>query len=169
MWCAISSWAATIGVPTANLPLLAGPMALRGVYAVLTRLADGRELTGVANIGWRPTVGTPRPVLEVHLFDFDGDLYGQRITVVPCARLRGELTFDGLEALKRQIHRDQARARDYFRGVALADGALGSRGRHGRLGLATLSGIGAAGGDADDFRIPGGPSRRQRRRLTPRL
>ncbi|GAA5172414.1 MULTISPECIES: bifunctional riboflavin kinase/FAD synthetase [Halomonadaceae] len=109
----------TIGVPTANLPLLPGPMALRGVYAVLTRLADGREFTGVANIGWRPTVGTPRPVLEVHLFDFDGDLYGQRITVVPCARLRGELTFDGLEALKRQIHRDQARARNYFRDIAL--------------------------------------------------
>lgn len=104
----------TIGVPTANLPLPPGPMALRGVYAVLCRLADGRVFPGVANIGWRPTVGSKRPVLEAHLFDFDGDLYGQRLAVSPCARLRGELTFDGLEPLKRQIQADQARARDYF-------------------------------------------------------
>ncbi|GAA0576317.1 bifunctional riboflavin kinase/FAD synthetase [Halomonas salifodinae] len=104
----------TIGVPTANLPLLPQPLALRGVYAVMTTLADGRTLPGVANIGWRPTVGSPRPVLEVHLFDFDGDLYGQRLTVTPCARLRGELSFDGLEALKRQIARDQQRARTFF-------------------------------------------------------
>ncbi|GHB11696.1 bifunctional riboflavin kinase/FAD synthetase [Modicisalibacter luteus] len=105
----------TIGVPTANLPLLPGPLALRGVYAVITRLEDGRALAGVANIGWRPTVGSQRPVLEVHLFDFDGDLYGQRLEVVPCARLRGEMTFDGLEALKHQIQADQARARHYFK------------------------------------------------------
>lgn len=105
----------TIGVPTANLPLLSRPMALRGVYATITQLADGRVFPGVANIGWRPTVGSKRPVLEVNLFDFDGDLYGQRLEVVPCARLRGELTFDGLEPLKRQIQADQARARDYFR------------------------------------------------------
>ncbi|SFI10247.1 bifunctional riboflavin kinase/FAD synthetase [Modicisalibacter xianhensis] len=106
----------TIGVPTANLPLLPGPLALRGVYAVISRLADGREVAGVANVGWRPTVGARRPVLEVHLFDFDGDLYGQRLEVVPCARLRGEMTFDGLDALKRQIHADQVRARHYFEG-----------------------------------------------------
>lgn len=104
----------TIGVPTANLPLLPGPMALRGVYATLTRLADGRVFPGVANVGWRPTVGTHRPVLEVHLFGFDGDLYGQRLEAFPCARLRGELTFDGLEPLKRQIQADLVRARDYF-------------------------------------------------------
>ncbi|MEC9481909.1 MAG: bifunctional riboflavin kinase/FAD synthetase [Halomonas sp.] len=104
----------TIGVPTANLPLLPGPLALRGVYAVATRLDDGRVLPGVANIGWRPTVGAPRPVLETHLFDFDEDLYGQRLEVVPCVRLRGEMTFDGLEPLKRQIQADQARARRYF-------------------------------------------------------
>lgn len=104
----------TIGVPTANLPLLSGPMALRGVYAVIAWLADGRVFPGVANIGWRPTVGTHRPVLEVHLFDFEGDLYGQQLRVMPCARLRGELTFAGLEPLKRQIQADQGRARAYF-------------------------------------------------------
>lgn len=106
----------TIGVPTANLPLLPGPMALRGVYATLTRLADGRLFPGVANIGWRPTVGAHRPVLEVHLFDFDGDLYGQRLEAIPCARLRGEQSFADFEALKRQIYTDLARARDYFHG-----------------------------------------------------
>lgn len=110
----------TIGTPTANVPLLPGPMALRGVYAVVTRLADGRCLPGVANIGWRPTVGSRRPVLEVHLFDVEIDLYGQCIDVLPCARLRGELTFDGLEALKRQIRADQSCARDYFRAHPVA-------------------------------------------------
>ncbi|WP_192035982.1 bifunctional riboflavin kinase/FAD synthetase [Halomonas sp. YLGW01] len=104
----------TIGTPTANVPLLPQPLALRGVYAVVTELPDGRCLPGVANIGWRPTVGSTRPVLEVHLFDVNEDLYGQRLRVYPCARLRGEITFDGLEPLKRQIQVDQARARDYF-------------------------------------------------------
>ncbi|WP_048307091.1 bifunctional riboflavin kinase/FAD synthetase [Halomonas sp. PR-M31] len=104
----------TIGVPTANVPLLSGPMALRGVYAVVTRLSGGREFAGVANIGWRPTVGTPRPVLEVNLFDFSGDLYGQIIKVLPCARLRGEQRFDGLDELKHQIQADQAQAKEFF-------------------------------------------------------
>ncbi|MFC3284195.1 bifunctional riboflavin kinase/FAD synthetase [Litchfieldella rifensis] len=104
----------TIGVPTANLPLLSLPLTLRGVYAVIAELADGRRFSGVANIGWRPTVGSARPVLEVHLFDFDEDLYGQRLTVFPCARLRGEISFADFEALKRQIRADLARARRYF-------------------------------------------------------
>lgn len=104
----------TIGVPTANVPLLLQPLALRGVYAVITELSDGRFLPGVANIGWRPTVGSKRPVLEVHLFDVNEDLYGQRLRVYPCARLRGEITFDGLDALKQQISVDQTQARHYF-------------------------------------------------------
>lgn len=104
----------TIGVPTANLPLLPRPLALRGVYAVLADLDDGRQYTGVANIGWRPTVGSRRPVLEVHLFGFDETLYGQRLSVLPCARLRGEISFDGIEALTQQIHADLAQARRFF-------------------------------------------------------
>lgn len=109
----------TIGVPTANVPLLPGPLVLRGVYAVAARLDDGRMLPGVANIGWRPTVGASRPVLEVHLLDADEALYGRRIDVWPCARLRGEIAFPGLEALTRQIHADIARGRDYFRNIDL--------------------------------------------------
>nr|WP_298250699.1 bifunctional riboflavin kinase/FAD synthetase [uncultured Halomonas sp.] len=104
----------TIGVPTANLPQPVRALALHGVYAVVTELPDGRRLPGVANIGWRPTVGSVRPVLEVHLFDFDGDLYGARLVVVPCVKLRGEVKFDDFAALKRQIGLDQQRARDYF-------------------------------------------------------
>ncbi|MBS9404905.1 bifunctional riboflavin kinase/FAD synthetase [Halomonas sp. TRM85114] len=104
----------TIGVPTANLPQPALSLALQGVYAVVTELPDGRCLPGVANIGWRPTVGSERPVLEVHLFDFDGDLYGERLTVFPCAKLRGEVKFAQFDELKAQIRADQARARAYF-------------------------------------------------------
>ncbi|MBW6390311.1 MULTISPECIES: bifunctional riboflavin kinase/FAD synthetase [Halomonadaceae] len=121
----------TIGVPTANLPQPRLPLALRGVYAVMTELPDGERLPGVANIGWRPTVGSDRPVLEVHLFDYDGDLYGKRLTVYPCARLRGEKKFDDFAALKQQIMADLARARRFFatpcpaaRELGLADDSL---------------------------------------------
>ncbi|QFT86396.1 Riboflavin biosynthesis protein RibF [Halomonas sp. THAF12] len=111
----------TIGVPTANLPQSVRALALQGVYAVIAELPDGRRAEGVANVGWRPTVGSQRPVLEVHLFDFDGDLYDQPLSVVPCAKLRGEVKFDGLDALKTQIGLDQARARRFF---ATADDSL---------------------------------------------
>ncbi|MCX2525478.1 bifunctional riboflavin kinase/FAD synthetase [Larsenimonas rhizosphaerae] len=104
----------TIGIPTANLPLLPGPMVLRGVYAVLTRLDDGQVVNGVANVGWRPTVGAERPVLEVHLFDVSPSLYGRIITVVPCARLRGEEKFDSIDAMMRCIQRDISMARTFF-------------------------------------------------------
>ena len=107
----------TIGVPTANLPLLPQPLTLRGVFAVVAELPNGARLPAVANVGFRPTVGAKRPTLEVHLLDFSGDLYGQRLTVYPCARLRGEVKFDDFDALKAQIQHDQARARRYFAGA----------------------------------------------------
>ncbi|MGM8852022.1 bifunctional riboflavin kinase/FAD synthetase [Salinicola halophyticus] len=105
----------TIGVPTANMPLTSRPLALRGVFACATRLPDGEWVAGVANIGWRPTVGADRPTLEVHLLDREIDLYGQPLTVVPCARLRGETKFDDFSELVAQIHRDLDSARHYFR------------------------------------------------------
>ncbi|MGO2147924.1 bifunctional riboflavin kinase/FAD synthetase [Halomonas sp.] len=104
----------TIGVPTANLPLLPQPLTLRGVYAVGVTLENGQRYHGIANVGFRPTVGSKRPTLEVNLFDFDGDLYDKRMTVFPCARLRGEVKFDNFDALKAQIERDQAQAHRYF-------------------------------------------------------
>ncbi|MBR2512523.1 MAG: bifunctional riboflavin kinase/FAD synthetase [Halomonas sp.] len=104
----------TIGVPTANLPLMPQPLTLRGVFAVVAELANGQRYPAVANVGFRPTVGSERPTLEVHLLDYSGDLYGQRLTVYPCAKLRGEAKFDSFDALKTQIEHDQARARRYF-------------------------------------------------------
>jgi riboflavin kinase/FMN adenylyltransferase len=103
----------TIGFPTANIAL--GPYLppAFGVYAVRVEGAEpGRALPGVANLGVRPTVGgDPAPRLEVHLFDFTGDLYGKRLTVSLVDFLRPERKFDGLDALKAQIAADAAKAR----------------------------------------------------------
>jgi riboflavin kinase/FMN adenylyltransferase len=102
----------TIGFPTANVPLGRHLEPARGVYAVTVRLADGREVRGVANIGRRPTVNAgPESRLEVHLFDFAEDLYDQQIAVALRAFLRAEQKFAGLDALKAQIALDAAEAR----------------------------------------------------------
>jgi riboflavin kinase/FMN adenylyltransferase len=94
-----------LGAPTVNINLQrCAP--LRGVYVVSVRLADGRICDGVANIGLRPTVDGRQPSLEVHLFDFAGTLYGQRIRVTFRQPLRDEVKFDSVEALKHQIHQD---------------------------------------------------------------
>lgn len=101
----------TIGVPTANVPLGGYMRPAYGVYATRTRLADGRVFDGVANLGVRPMWQTPEPMLEVWLFGFDGDLYGQTIETQLIAWLRPEASFDGLEALKVQIAADAEAAR----------------------------------------------------------
>lgn len=96
----------TIGYPTANIAL--GPY-LRpryGIYAVRGRLADGRMVDGVANLGVRPSFDPPKELLEPYFFDFSGDLYGQTIEVELIAYLRDEAKFEGLEALTAQIERD---------------------------------------------------------------
>ncbi|RZJ97326.1 MAG: bifunctional riboflavin kinase/FAD synthetase [Brevundimonas sp.] len=100
----------TIGVPTANVPLGDYMRPAFGVYAVRVRLLDGRQFDGVASLGVRPMFPT-EPKLEVWLFDFDGDLYGQTIDTQLIARLRGEEVFNGVDALKTQIDRDAAEAR----------------------------------------------------------
>jgi len=102
---------AGMGFPTANLRLsetVAVPG--RGVYAVLICHAGSRH-DGVANIGVRPTFGGSAEVVEVHLFDFDGSLYGEQLAVQFVAKLRGEQRFDGVDALVRQIRFDVATAR----------------------------------------------------------
>ena len=101
----------TIGVPTANVPLGGYMRPAFGVYATRTRLADGHVFDGVANLGVRPMWRTPEPMLEVWLFGFDGDLYGQVVETQLIAYLRPEMTFDGLEALKVQIDADAQAAR----------------------------------------------------------
>jgi riboflavin kinase/FMN adenylyltransferase len=102
----------TIGFPTANIALGRHLEPARGVYAVTVRLPDGAEHRGVCNIGRRPTVNEgPESRLEVHLFDFAADLYGQEVSVALHGFLRGEQKFAGLEALKAQIAADAAQAR----------------------------------------------------------
>ena len=102
----------TIGFPTANIPLGRHLEPARGVYAVTVRLPDGSTHKGVANIGRRPTVNAePESRLEVNLFDYAGDLYGQDLSVSLHAFLRGERKFSGLDELKAAIAADAAQAR----------------------------------------------------------
>lgn len=101
----------TIGVPTANIDLGDYMRPAYGVYAIRARLEDGRTVDGVASLGLRPMYALETPLLEAWLFDFDADLYGQTVEVQLIAWLRGEETFDGLEALKAQIGKDAAAAR----------------------------------------------------------
>ncbi len=101
----------TIGIPTANVRLGDYMRPAYGVYATRTRLPDGRVIDGVANLGVRPMFEIAEPLLEVWLFDFAEDLYGQTIETELVALLRGEMNFDGLNALKVQIDADAAAAR----------------------------------------------------------
>ena len=106
-----------LGFPTANVPLGAYVAPRFGVYATRTRLADGRHLGGVANIGVNPTTGLVDPRLEVWLFDFDEDIYGEVIETELIEFLRDEEAFvdrDGafdIPAMVAQVHRDAAAAR----------------------------------------------------------
>jgi riboflavin kinase/FMN adenylyltransferase len=101
----------TIGVPTLNVELDDYVRPAFGVYATRTRLPDGRVVGGVANLGRRPTVGGEIERLEVHLFDFDGDLYGQTVETELLAFIRPEQKFAGLDALKARIAEDIKEAR----------------------------------------------------------
>lgn len=101
----------TIGVPTANVDPGAYIRPRYGVYAVRVRLPGGQLVSGVANFGIRPMFEPPRELLEVWLFDWSGDLYGQAIETEFVAFLRDEMRLDGLEALKAQIALDAAKAR----------------------------------------------------------
>lgn len=102
----------TLGFPTANVALTDYVAPRFGVYATRTRLPDGREIAGVANIGVNPTVdGVIAPRLEVWLFDFDEDIYDQVIETGLVAFLRPEEKFDGLEAMTQQVMKDAAQAR----------------------------------------------------------
>lgn len=103
----------TLGAATANIQLKRYRAAVDGVYAVEIDGLD-RRYQGIANIGVRPTVDGQTPLLEVHLFDFAGDIYGERLRIVLRKRLRAEQRFPSLDALKAQIGVDIATARAYF-------------------------------------------------------
>lgn len=101
----------TIDFPTANLDVGHYLRPAYGIYAVRATLPRGRRVDGVANLGIRPMFDPPKELLEPYFFDFSGDLYGEVIEVELIARLRGEVKFEGLEALRRHILLDCEAAR----------------------------------------------------------
>lgn len=110
----------TLGVPTANIELEPTNRLAFGVYAVRAHVA-GRGYGGVASYGVRPSVDNGAPLLEVHLFDFAGDIYGCEMEVDFVARLRDELKFSSLDALKIEMARDIERARAALDGRSFGD------------------------------------------------
>ncbi len=112
----------TIGFPTANIELADYLHPAFGVYVIRANFTSTTQLAapssapkyGVANIGMRPTVGTLKPRLEAHLFDFNADIYGQSLSIELLHFLRPEQKFGGLEALTQQIAKDSEMAQDYI-------------------------------------------------------
>jgi riboflavin kinase / FMN adenylyltransferase len=102
----------TIGFPTANLQTATEKLIpANGVYAVRVTRQQGTVINGMMNIGVRPTVDGLHRVIEVNLFDFDQDIYGESLTITLVAHLRAEVKFSGLDALKAQLALDEATAR----------------------------------------------------------
>lgn len=104
-----------LGVPTANIRIKHANPPLIGVYAVEVRGLAGGPHRGIANIGFRPSVDqATSPLLEIHLFDFDADIYGTHLSVRFLHKLRDERKFPDIDALKLQISQDLESARQYF-------------------------------------------------------
>ena len=104
-----------IGIPTANIKLHRGRIPLSGIFVVEVEGLSPTPLPAVASIGTRPTVGGTEPLLEVHVLDYERDIYGARITVVFRQKLRDEQRFDSVAEMAQQIHADIEAARAYFR------------------------------------------------------
>ncbi len=105
----------TLGFPTANISLRRKKLPFTGVFAVTVSGIGDQLVTGAASIGVRPTIADGlKPVLEVHLLDFAGEIYGAHISVNFLHKLRDEAKYDTLEALTAQIARDVAEVRTYF-------------------------------------------------------
>jgi riboflavin kinase/FMN adenylyltransferase len=100
-----------LGFPTANLPLKRKKSPVWGVLAVRVYGIEAHPLPGVASLGTRPTVNGVEPLLEVHVFDFDGDLYGRPLEVEFVRKLRDEEKFSSLDAMVQQMKVDASRAR----------------------------------------------------------
>jgi riboflavin kinase/FMN adenylyltransferase len=104
-----------LGFATANIRIKHNPLPMSGVFAVEVAGLGDKSLPGVANLGVRPTLGGTRPLLEVHLFDFDRDIYGAHLSVRFVHQLRHEQRFPNLDALKAQIAADAMAARAFFK------------------------------------------------------
>jgi riboflavin kinase/FMN adenylyltransferase len=102
----------TLGFPTANLRLMRRKSPIAGILAVRVYGIEAAPRNGVASLGTRPTVNGVEPLLEVHVFDFSGDLYGCAIEVEFIAKLRDEAKFDSVDAMLVQMKVDAAQARD---------------------------------------------------------
>lgn len=113
----------TIGYPTANVMPPEGQAQLAdGIYATMAALPGGSNpLPAMTYIGTRPALNTGRRLIETHILDFDGDLYGQRIEVAFIDRLRADADFPSLEDLVAQLQRDEAATRRALVGVGLCD------------------------------------------------
>jgi riboflavin kinase/FMN adenylyltransferase len=109
-----------LGFPTANLESDKELLPPNGVYAVKVKYGE-QIFDAVINLGNRPTFGSGRSTIEVHLLDFKGTLYGERLRVYFFARLRGEQRFDGLEELKHAIRADIQHAREILRGQEIVE------------------------------------------------
>jgi riboflavin kinase / FMN adenylyltransferase len=107
---------AGLGFPTANVPMPRGTALGHGIYAVRTYIGDERY-DGAAYLGTRPTYDDGKPVLEVFMFDFDGDLYGREIVVEFIDFVRADRKFDSSEALIAQMQQDCARAQSILDGT----------------------------------------------------
>ncbi len=101
-----------LGFPTANVNLSRAASPIGGIFAVRVDGLGPALLNGVASVGTRPTVDGVEPVLEVHIFDFDQDIYGAYIQVEFIAKLREEVKFPDLRSLTEQMHIDAAEARE---------------------------------------------------------
>lgn len=104
-----------LGFPTTNIPLHRLVTPLSGVFSVMMFGLGGEPLAGVASLGTRPTFDGTQCLLEVHLFDFDRDIYGRQVQVEFLRKLRDEWRFDSSAALKRQMALDCAQAREFFK------------------------------------------------------
>jgi riboflavin kinase / FMN adenylyltransferase len=104
-----------IGFPTANIYLHRKAVPIMGVYVVRVYGLTSEPIHSVANVGNRPTVGGTRSLLEVHMFDFNQEVYGKHVSVEFIHKLRDEKRYDSFELLKQQIFRDAEQAREFFK------------------------------------------------------
>lgn len=103
----------TIGFPTANIMLNRLVTPIQGVFAVQINSQNG-SYNGIANVGNRPTINGTKPLLEVHIFDFNASIYGEIIEVIFLQKLRNEIKFSNFEELKTQIEKDRDDAKGFF-------------------------------------------------------
>lgn len=105
----------TLGFPTANIRLFRKNTPINGVFAVTMTGIEGREFKGIANVGTRPTVdGSPKVVLETHLFDFNQEIYGRYVEVHFKHKIRDEVRFQSVDQLRSQIAKDVLEAQGFF-------------------------------------------------------